>query len=194
MSDDDTTLSDVLRVGESIVWTGQPDLHTTGLTLQQLGSLAVQIVMAAVVLISMRPFDAPWVTGFFGVVFVGLILMEGVVSPLRARRRLARTTYYLTNRRAIVADGKTVETIGLGSSPFLRYVAGGKRVTATFGPSGPPARFEWAKTQPKGELTFTHVSGVEGLVSALDLLARGSEPKQLRSDWDPYETDGSAGN
>ena len=194
MSDDDTTLADVLRAGESVVWTGRPDMHTTGLTSQQLVSVAVQFVMSAVVLIFMRPLEAPWVAGFFGLVFLGLILMQAVVSPLLARRRLARTTYYLTNRRAIVADGKTVETIGLGPSPLLKYVAGARRVTATFGPTGPPARFELAKTPPQGALTFTNVGDVEGLVSALDLLARGSEPKQLRSDWDPYETDGSATN
>ena len=73
-------------------------------------------------------------------------------------------------------------------------MAGGTRVTATFGPSGPPAPCEWARTPPQGALTFTNGDDVEGVVSALDLVARCSEPKQLRSDWDQYDTDGSAGN
>lgn len=193
MSDDATSLTHVLRAGETVVWTGRPGLQSSGLTGQQLIVTAFQAVVFAVVAWNIWQTDSV-MSGYFITALILAVLGQVAAVPVFTRRRLARTTYYLTDRRAIVADGKTVETIGLGASPFLKYAAGGKRVTATFGPSGPPARFEWAKTPPKGELTFTNVSDVEGLVSALDHLARGSEPKQLRADWDAYETDGSAGN
>ncbi len=123
---------------------------------------------------------------------IALIVLVLAAPPVLGRRRLARTTYYLTDRRAVSADGKSVTTMGLGASPFLTYSAGGRRVTATFGTQAPPDRWAWLKAPAATELVFQDVTDVDGLVGALDHLARGTEPKQLRTEWATYEADGSA--
>jgi hypothetical protein len=192
--DEATTLGDVLRPGETVLWTGRPSLRTTGLTSQQLSVTGFQLFIVAMMAWNGWTRGMPEVTWtFVGVVLVALVAQLAIV-PVLTRRRLSRTTYHLTDRRAIVADGKTVATMGLGASPLLKYAAGGRRVTATFGPTGPRARFELLRPPPKDVLDFTNVTDVEGFVAALDHLARGAEPKQLRPDWEGYETGGPTSN
>lgn len=182
-----TSLEQILRAGETVVWSGRP--QTRLLTpLKVNWTNLVQLPIAAVVIW----FWARQGGGVMLYVFIAFLIAMLVSSPFIARRRLGRTTYYLTDRRAVCADGKTVTTMGLGASPFLTYSAGGRLVSATFGTQAPPDRWAWLKTPVATELVFRDVADVEGLVGALDHVARGTEPKQLRAEWATYEADGSA--
>lgn len=182
-----TSLEQVLRAGETVVWSGRSQPRLV-FPLKVNWTNLVQLPIAAVVIW----FWTQQGGGVILYVFVAFLIALLFGSPFLERRRLGRTSYYLTDRRAISLDGKTVNTMGLGASPFLTYSAGGRLVTATFGTQAPPDRWAWLKAPVATELVFRDVADVDGLVAALDHLARGTEPKQLRAEWATYEADGSA--
>jgi hypothetical protein len=182
MNDPRTRILPLLREGERLLWTGQPDpkVRFTGadaflvpFSILWGGFAIFWEFMAATT--AKQPFFVLWGVPF---VLVGLYFIFG--RFIYKKRRKLRTTYGLTDRRAIVCTGdrSVSETPVSGMPTKVDRSKDGRHVSVTFGYQGMAGLFGIGMYQNTGldlfslglgqTVAFYDVEDTGGLLSGLD--------------------------
>lgn len=162
-----------LLPGERVIWTGRPDadvwLEASDAALIPFSVLwgGFAIVWEVMVVNS----GAPVLLKIWGIPFVaiGVYLLVGRFFVRRWQRR--RTTYLLTDRRALIVRGNSVRAEPAGDGPSeMRIHRDGRHITVAYGSRRARARQdrigERSNRQP-APVVFESVTDVPGLQAAI---------------------------
>lgn len=164
----------VLLPGERVVWLGTPELQRP---VRSIGphhaliwvfGIACWVLGLLAVLRGLSSPDAAAMWAYVLVATLGGVLHAVFVRP----RRLRRTTYVLTDRRALVVHRGTVRAHSAVSGPtHVEEDAEGTRITMEFGEVAVPDSDEPSERARTG-VAFECVADVQGLLEASARVAR----------------------
>jgi hypothetical protein len=151
----------LLAPGESILWIGRPDprqfrSEVAAAFVSGLIPLSTGLAVLSIAILVPMGWAAPMFALLIGLLFsaAGLYLLS---TPCQARRKLRRTIYALTDRRALVLDG--VGWSGPSVVPYLREQC------YEFGPEALASRSRRRRSARRTDLIFgeeTHRMGGKG--------------------------------